>query len=168
VRKEPTPDGRVGFLKSEHNVFYTPLWFVGVAQSYRLFDWIDDRNFHTSYNITERFADGRSIKLDSKEIFPATLRGVLLQGYLHDVTWGRVPRNRAAEFKAGLSQRFANRFCRSHADGGEVEVLSTLERTGAHGAARSASPELLMLFQCRGSDASLRFPEPLAPSLAAR
>jgi hypothetical protein len=168
VRKEPNGDGRVGFLKSEHNIFYTPLWFVGIAQSYRLFDWIDDRNFHTNYDITERRADGRSLKLNPSELFPPTLRGVLLQGYLHDVTWGRVPRERAAEFKAGLSQRFANRFCRSHSESAEVEVLSAVERTGVRGTARSSAPELLMRFECRAGEASLRYPEPMASSLASR
>jgi hypothetical protein len=168
VRKEANADGRVGFLKSEHNIFYMPLWFVGIAQSYRLFDWIDDRNFHTNYDITERRADGRSLKLNPSELFPPTLRGVLLQGYLHDVTWGRVPRERAAEFKAGLSQRFANRFCRTHSESAEVEVLSAVERTGVHGTARSSAPELLMRFECRAGEASLRYPEPIAPSLASR
>jgi hypothetical protein len=168
VRKEATVDGRVGFLKSEHNIFYTPLWFVGIAQSYRLFDWIDDRNFHPDYDITERFSDGRSVKLVPTEIFPPTLRGVLLQGYLHDVTWGRVPRNRAVEFRTGLSQRFANRFCRSHAVTAEIEVISTLERTGVEGTAHSSSPELLMRFDCREGEASLRYPDPMAQSLASR
>jgi len=168
VRKEATVDGRVGFLKSEHNIFYAPLWFVGIAQSYRLFDWIDDRNFHPRYNITARFPDGTSVRVDPTEMFPPSLRGVLLQGYLLDLTWGRVPRNRAAEFKAGMSQRFANRFCRSHSATAEIEVISTLERTGAQGAARVSPPELLMLFECRGGEASLRYPDPMAPSLAAR
>ena len=168
VHREPVIDGRVGFLKSEHNIFYAPLWFVGIAQSYRLFDWIDDRNFHPRFDVTARFADGRSAKIDPQEMFPATLRGVLLQGYLLDLTWGRVPRNRAAEFKSGLSQRFANRFCRLHSMNAEVEVVSTLERTGAEGTARSSPPELLMLFECHAGEASLRYPEPIVSSLASR
>jgi hypothetical protein len=114
-------DGRVGFLKSEHNIFYAPLWLIGIAQSYRLFDWIDDRNYDIRYDITEQRGNGVLHRVDPRELFPQTLRGVLLQGYLHDLTWGRVPRNRAAEFKSGLSARFASRFCRTHSGTGQVE-----------------------------------------------
>ncbi|HUQ21347.1 MAG TPA: HTTM domain-containing protein [Gemmatimonadaceae bacterium] len=162
VTKESTVDGRVGFLKSEHNFFYTPLWFIGIAQSYRLFDWIDDRNFHTHYDITERLSDGSDRSIQAKELFPATLRGVLLQVYLHDITWGRVPRNRAAEFKASLSQRFANRYCRNHAGAGHIEAWTTLERTGINASMARTDPELLLEFSCRGGEASLEYPHPVA------
>jgi hypothetical protein len=167
VAKESTIDGRVGFLKSEHNVFYTPLWFIGIAQSYRLFDWIDDRNFHVSYDITERFPDGASRSVNAAEMFPSTLRGVLLQAYLHDVTWGRVPRNRAAEFKASLSKRFANRYCRAHREAGQIQVLSTVERTGTHALTTRSTPELLMLFDCKAGFAELQYPMPVT-SVASR
>jgi len=161
-------DGRVGFLKSEHNVFYTPLWFIGIAQSYRLFDWIDDRNFHARYKITELSAHGAVHYVDPEELFPPTLRAVLLQGYLHDVTWGRVPRNRAAEFKVGLAARFADRFCRTHRNTGQVEVQSQLERIKARGVVASEDAQLLMMFACQHGRALLEFPHnDAARSLAA-
>lgn len=167
ITLKETNDGRVGFLKSEHNFFYTPLWFIGIAQSYRLFDWIDDRNFHTRYDITERWLDGSEHFIEPQELFPPSLRGVLLQVYLHDITWGRVPRNRAAEFKSSLSQRFANRYCRNHTNAGEIEAMTTLERTGPNASMSRTNPELLLKFSCRGSEASLQYPRPVT-ALAAR
>ena len=151
-------DGRVGFLKSEHNFFYTPLWIVGVAQSYRLFDWIDDRNFSAHYEITEATGSGSARRYEPSEIFPHTLRSVLLQGYLHDVTWGRVPRSRAGEFRAGLAARFASRFCRTHPTTRSIEVRSQLERIRVHGTLTRENVELLMKFECQNSVASLQFP----------
>jgi len=153
-----TGDGRVGFMKTEHNIFYTPLWFVGIAQSYRLFDWIDDRNFHSRYEITEANGSGAPRNIETTELFPNTLRSVLLQAYLHDVTWGRVPRNRAGEFKAGLSARFANRFCRTHPATGVIQVRSQLERIKIHGAVVRENPEVLLKFECQHSEASVQFP----------
>ncbi len=151
-------DGRVGFMKSEHNIFYTPLWFVGIAQSYRLFDWIDDRNFHPRYEITEANGSEAPRHIEPTKVFPNTLRSVLLQGYLHDLTWGRVPRSRASEFKAGLSARFASRFCRTHPATGLIQVRSQLERIKIHGVIVREDPELLMKFECQHSVASVQFP----------
>jgi hypothetical protein len=157
-RQMAVADGRVGFLKSEHNIFYAPLWLIGIAQSYRLFDWIDDRNFHISYRITERRANGVPLRVDERELFPQTLRSVLLQGYLHDLTWGRVPRNRAAEFKSTLAGRFASRFCRTHPSTASIEVESQVERLRAQGVAVVDSSQLLMMFECQNRQASLQFP----------
>jgi hypothetical protein len=158
-------DGRVGFMKTEHNIFYTPLWLIGIAQSYRLFDWIDDRNFHTRYEITEQ--QGASTRrVEPVELFPVTLRSVLLQGYLHDVTWGRVPQNRADEFKAGLAARFASRYCRTHPTTGRIEVHSQLERIKVHGTLVREDVELLMKFECQHSEASLQFPRAAVRAVA--
>jgi len=158
VAGEKEGDGRVGFLKSEHNIFYAPLWLIGIAQSYRLFDWIDDRNFHVRYEITVQRGNGARHSVDPREVFPKNLRAVLLQLYLHDVTWGRVPRNRAAEFKAGLAARFANRFCRVHQSTGSIEVRSQVERTKAAGVIVAEDARLLMLFACQDGEASLLVP----------
>lgn len=151
-------DGRVGFMHTEHNVFYTPLWFIGIAQSYRLFDWIDDRNFHAHYEVTERRADGSLRRVDPRELFPPSLRAVLLQGYLHDVTWGRVPRSRSREFKSGLFTRFANRFCRAHPVAGQVEVRAQVERISHDHATAPGKAELMMLFDCNGGKSALLYP----------
>ena len=157
-------DGRVGFMHSEHNVFYTPLWFIGIAQSYRLFDWVDDRNFSFRYKVTERRANGLTRGVDPLELFPSSLRSVLLQGYLHDLTWGRVPRSRSREFKAGLFSRFANRFCRAHPGAGQIEVRAQVERLGHDRPSVPgvpgvpASPELMMLFNCSGARSIVLYP----------
>ena len=41
--EQRTDDSHLAFRS---NPMYVPLWVVGIAQSYRLFDWIDERNFY--------------------------------------------------------------------------------------------------------------------------
>jgi hypothetical protein len=150
-------DGRVGFLRSEHNVLYAPLWFVGMAQSYRLFDWVDDRNFGVSYHIVEHRPGGATAIVNPEELFPHSLRGVLLESYLLDVTWGRIPSPRAAEFKQDLFQRFAQRFCRSHFRTGTIEVGATVDRLTATGDTRNPE-ERIMVFGCHAGRALVSLP----------
>jgi hypothetical protein len=156
---EHTVDGRVGFMRSGHNMLYYPLWMIGIAQSYQLFDWIDDRNFQVRYTATERRANGTQVSLDPTEIIPNSLRGVLLQTYLLDVTWGRVPRSRATELKATLFTRYAARYCRSHPASGEVEVHAGVRRLSANRAGLQGSAERLMVFECHAGRSAVRYPE---------
>ena len=55
----------------------------------RLFDWIDSRNYHVKYEVFVRPKDGggepRSV--DPREIFPRSLRHLLLQSYIVGNVW---------------------------------------------------------------------------------
>ena len=153
-----TADGRVGFLRSGHNMLYYPLWMIGIAQSYQLFDWIDDRNFRVHYNVTERRADGSRRNVDPTLVIPNSLRGVLLQSYLLDVTWGRVPRARATELKAALLTRYSARYCRTNPDSGDIEVQAAVSRLSADMTESATAPERLMVFQCRSGMSAVSFP----------
>ena len=146
-----------GFLGTQHNPMYLPLWGIGIAQSYRLFDWIDDRNFRVSYRVTEARADGSARAVDPAEIFPGSIRGVLLQSYIHDVTWGSVPRERADELKLALFARFAHRYCKAHPYSGEVSVLASVGRVSVDGPRPLPRATQLMRFSCVGSAERLTF-----------
>lgn len=159
---------QVGFLGSEHNMLYAPLWIIGIAQSYRLFDWIDDRNFGLRYEATEYAADGAARRIDPREIFPSSLRSVLLGAYLHDVTWGRVPRARAPELKKGLIQRFGERYCRSRANSGPIHVRSTITRLTGSRLMFDGETDTLMVLRCQDKAVELlpRGQDVLQPSEA--
>ena len=86
-------DGREGFLRTGHNPLYAPLWMVGIAQSYRLFDWVDDRNWDIRHEVV-LVEPGGGRAVDPERLFPLTTHDILLQSYMHGVTWGRVDPSR--------------------------------------------------------------------------
>lgn len=158
-------DGRVGFMQTQHNPLYMPLWLIGIAQSYRLMDWIDDRNFDVHYTVVEYDINGAGSPLPARGVFPLSMRGLLLEAYLLDVTWGRVPRNRAAEFKGGLLRRFAQRYCRSHPNTGEIHVGASVVRLTAARTETPPRPEPLMVFTCSVGVAKVLHPPHSSGSL---
>ena len=120
----------IGGLAALHEKLYYALWFAGVAQEYQLFNWIDTRNHHVRYVVTE-FADGRLRQIDPSEIFPPTNHSMLLQCYLHDLNWFAVPPAENTALKRSLALRFAQRYCRSHPPRGKVVVTASIERITA-------------------------------------
>lgn len=147
----------VGFLGTRHNALYGPLWAIGIAQSYRLFDWVDDRNFSVRYEVIERRENGVAQALDPRDLFPASLRDILLQSLLHDITWTRIPHSRSEELKTGLFGRYARRFCGRLPTTGAIEVHSTIRRVTGEASSPAGERELLMQFSCAGSEPSLGF-----------
>ncbi len=146
-----------GFLGSQHNPMYLPLWGIGIAQSYRLFDWIDDRNFRVNYSVTETRPDGSARSIEPEEIFPVSIRGVLLQSYMHDITWGSLPRERADDMKIALFARFAHRYCKAHADAGDINVLASVGRVPIDRPAPFPAATPFMRFSCAGTEERLVF-----------
>jgi len=106
------------------NPFCVPLWGIGIAQSYRLLDWIDDRNYDAEYDIVEK-RDGRpDVTLPSTAMFPRTMRHVLLQSYLLGNIWMKLNPPALAELRASILVRYAARYARSRALTDEpVEVV---------------------------------------------
>ena len=68
------------------------LWMVGIFQSYRLFDWVDARNYHVRFEVTRIGADGTpgNAALDPDALFPQTMRHLLLRSYLVGNIWMRM------------------------------------------------------------------------------
>jgi hypothetical protein len=83
--------------------FFSSLWSVGIAQQYQLFNWIDERNYSVRYEAAEYEGDKETRTLDADTIFLPSTRGVLLQCYLHGITWMRVrARQRQTELRRSL------------------------------------------------------------------
>lgn len=128
--RNSTAAGRAA-LRAGHNPFAAVLWVVGIAQSYRLFDWIDERNYYITYEVVERAGDGRQRLWDSRKVFPRSQRDVLFQSYLHDVMWFKVPRHRLHELQNVIFERYARQFCRKHPDTGAMSISRSVQRVHA-------------------------------------
>jgi hypothetical protein len=132
--------------------FFSFLWCMGIAQQYQLFNWIDDRNYSLHYEVIEYQGDKPTRQLEPDAIFPGSTHGVLLQFYLHGITWMRIPAERQTELRSSLHMRFARRYCRQFQPRSDVAVYSTLERI-IPGANRVEEDRVLfMRFSCRGSE----------------
>lgn len=146
-----------GFLGTQHNPMYMPLWGIGIAQSYRLFDWIDDRNFRVRYTVIETRTGNSARAIEPDELFPSSIRGVLLQTYIHDVTWGSLPRERSDEVKIALFARFARRYCKTHPNTGDVSVFAAVGRVAVDRPRPLPQATQFMRFSCAGPEERLAF-----------
>jgi len=137
----------VGGLTILHEAAYGLLWLAGLAQRYQLFDWIDLRNYTVSYRILDA-----GVEMPARTMFPRTARSALLQSYLYDVVWVRLPARHRQRFRETLMRRFANRYCRGTGGDGRVEVSYTLARI-VPGEPRRGESAPLMAFRCRAGEA---------------
>jgi len=136
--------------------FVAPLWIGGVAQQYQLFNWIDERNFTLHYDVVPvKPIDPADQPIDPEEIFPRSTRAVLLQLYVHGVTWMQIPTDRQAQLRDAITSRSARRYCRGVAGTREVAVFATVQRIRP-GVEQPAERSLVMRFQCRGGEALMR------------
>ena len=135
---------------------YALLWGVGIAQDYRLFNWIDRVNYRTSYRVTLRAANGTSEVLSPELLLPPSPRGTVLQAYLYNVRWMLVPRKHRRVLKQSLIARIAQRWCSRHPVEGTVTVKSTRKRIRPTNAdLKHGWTRLLMQFQCAEGTAVL-------------
>ncbi len=132
--------------------FFGILWCMGIAQQYQLFNWIDDRNYNVRYQISE-LLDGEVRSIEPELMFLQSTRGVLLQFYIHGITWARIPRERREELRNSILTRTANRFCGNNGPSGDISVRTTLERISADEIFVVKDNILLMKFRCIGSTA---------------
>jgi hypothetical protein len=137
-------DGRADGLDSVQITFFGALWAIGIAQQYQLFNWIDYRNYATHYRVVSNGAD-----TDPDAMFVRSLRGVLLDFYIHDITWLRIPPERRAELRSSILARTAARYCRNERPAGDVEAYSSLERIDPKGGPGEFDNVLLMRFSCQ-------------------
>lgn len=141
-------DGRADGLGSVQMTFYSALWLMGIAQQYQLFNWIDDRNYATHYRVV---VDGK--EADPDAMFVRSLRGVLLDFYIHDITWMKVPPEHRDELRQSILMRTANRYCRVAKPVGLVEAHSSFERIDPNGGPGEFDNFMLMKFSCEGERA---------------
>lgn len=154
-----------GFLKitAHGNPMYIPLWFVGVAQEYRLFDWIDDVNYASNYEIYEDGAPPVLGTAAAHKLFPVFSRGILLQAYVNDVRWDILPPSESDMLKRSLFTRLARRYCRNNSPRGRVEVFVTVEKIVRENLLLNhGHRERLLAFECKGGEPSLSYMRALA------
>jgi hypothetical protein len=132
--------------------FFSFLWCMGIAQQYQLFNWIDDRNYSLHYEVIEYQDDKPARQVEPDAMFPGSTHGVLLQFYLHGITWMRIPPERQAELRSSLQVRFAGRYCQQFQPRGDVAVYSTLERIIPGANRVEENRVLFMRFSCQGSE----------------
>ena len=141
-------DGRADGLDSVQMTFFGALWIMGIAQQYQLFNWIDNRNYATHYRVVSN-----GVEVDPDAMFVRSLRGVLLDFYIHDITWLRVPPEHRSELRRSILERTANRYCRNEKPTGEVEAYSSFERIDPSGGPGEFDNFMLMKFSCDGEQA---------------
>ncbi|MBT8488699.1 MAG: hypothetical protein HKN72_09135 [Gemmatimonadetes bacterium] len=135
------------------------LWLMGIAQSYRLFDWIDSRNYHVRYEVRAWAAQGSAEPetVDPKELFPGSLRHVLLQSYIFGNVWLQLTPEQRAQVRESLLHRHAQRFARRHPGFRAVEVFAVTQRvTSDNLDLTSGQRSLLMRFDCLDGRAAVR------------
>lgn len=136
-------------------VFFAGLWLAGVAQQYRLLDWIDERNYHL-----EPLVEHDERPIDPQEWLPHALRSGIVQSYLLGGRWLPIPRHRAAELRASLHLRIAHRHCRRHHGTFDATVAMRVSRIDPR---RPMPPRLFELarFACRAGRLERLFVHPL-------
>jgi hypothetical protein len=130
------------------------LWCVGIAQSYRLFDWIDLRNYHARYEVLERREDGSERALDARALFPESIRHLLLQSYLHGSVWHQLDPAGLREARRSILERYAARYAAHHPGSTVVEVFAVRQRvTSDNLALQRGVRRPLLRFSCAGGRA---------------
>ena len=128
---------------------YAFLWVIGIAQEYHLFDWIDKMNYHVTYGVSTQRTDGTTQSLDPTSLFPQSLRAILLQAYVHNVRWMRVPSQHRATLKYSILSRLAQRFCRSQTLTTPVTAWARVQRIRPDNVALTqGQAQFLMTFRC--------------------
>ena len=121
---------RIPVIDDVHKPAYAVLYVLGIAQDYQLFNWIDRKNFHAKLE-ARVLKEKKSRGINPEDVFPRSIRHVLLQSYLHNVRWIKIPEERRKELKQSIYRRYARRYCRLHAPDGAVSVLATVQRLTA-------------------------------------
>jgi hypothetical protein len=132
------------------------LWLVGIAQSYRLFDWIDARNYHVRYEVFALSAHDSSERrtVDPGSLFPQSIRHLLLQSYLLGNVWLQLDAEQLAELRESILHRHAQRYARRNPDAGPIEVVVVSQRVTADNLSLSRGERrLLMRFECHDGTA---------------
>ena len=95
-------------------------WSLGMSQEYHLFDWIDRFNFVVEDRST---LDGKPLA----HAYPPGMRGLLLQSYLLDMRWMRLPRGEVGQWQRSLRERLELQLAK-RLQNGEVILSSHVTR----------------------------------------
>lgn len=108
------------------------LYWGGVAQEYHLFDWIDRFNWYVSHTVTVFPQQGKPYEVEPSQVFPASVRGFIVQSYLLPMRWMRITRPLTGEMRISILHRCCERFIRAHSTqfqgDGRVEIKTRVGR----------------------------------------
>ena len=168
-----------------HNPVQALLWMGGVYQSYRLFDWVDERNYHVCFEVRrvgdadgggcavgtgrKRVAAGdragvatsadQGGRIDAGLLFPRSMRHLLLQSYMIGNIWLQLSPGKLEVVRRSLLLRHARRYARAHPEEGTIDVVAVVQRVTADNLELTRGERRpLMRFTCRGGEAVMHFP----------
>jgi len=145
---------RIPILGAFNVPAYGALWMVGVAQDYRLFNWIDRVNYDVDTEIVELGPDGVGIPVTARAVYPSGFRSKLLLAYLHDIRWLRLPQKDRLRMRTSIAERLAAWYCRNNRGNATVRITSEIFRLVPAGRAYS-SRLVVAEFDCRAGNASV-------------
>ncbi len=108
--------------------FVTGLWGLGLAQQYRLLDWIDERNYALTLEVSETNARGERSLVPPAGYLPHTMRGGITLSYLLGGRWVPIPSAREGELRASLQRRVSQRYCGRARRDAAVDVVVRIQR----------------------------------------
>ena len=134
------------------------LWMFGIFQSYRLFDWVDERNHHVRFEVTR--VGGYNAPTDADALFPRTMRHLLLQSYLVGNIWMRMSPGQLDQVRRSLLIRHARRYARAHPDAGTIDAVAIVQRVTKDNLELTQGVwQPQMRFTCRGGKAVMQHPK---------
>ena len=122
--KEGNP--RDAEIRAYRNPWHGLLWVMGMAQSYRLMDWIDKLNWHVYYEGQELIA-GTCHPFNPDRVFPKSARHVFLQSYIQNRSW-RIPPSYLTELQISLLTRYVRQFARQTPNTGHITIYTNIGR----------------------------------------
>lgn len=141
------------------------LYVGGVAQEYHLFDWIDRFNWTLENTVTVSPEGGAPFRLDSDKLFPASVRGFIVQSYLLPMRWMRVPQPLTGEMRNSVLKKSAERLVRRETERlGGRGTISVESRVGRLDKSDLTGERLwnvsLMVFEYEGARVRFLHPKP--------
>jgi hypothetical protein len=122
------PKDAVRIAGSYSNPMYAILWAIGIAQSYHLFDGIDEGNYHTTYEVLEVSDENASYRTLPQTFFASSMRDSLLQSYLHGNFWLKqtgINESQRRGQRQTIYTRHVHRYCKENQVQGTIEVYAT-------------------------------------------
>lgn len=132
------------------------LWLLGVYEDYRLFDWIDEKNYAGRAVVLRQAAGEAPREVDAAALLPPSVRHGILAGYLfgdivHGSLWIWVPYRERPALRNSILHRTARRICSLDPESSAYAVAADWQRITPENADLSR-PErsFLMDFRCEG------------------
>lgn len=133
------------------------LWLAGSYQDYRLFNWIDRKNYRGEARVVFRPKEGEPRDLDPRLLAPHSMRSALLESYLFGPPWIVVPWKHRDELRQSLLERSAARFCRQNPLEGTVRATALVQRLVPEDPGLTKGEEqFVMEFECSGGKAAVK------------